>query len=175
MKAKEARMAAVIEDYNEGLTVKEIMDKHDLSYKTVKEYLRLYKMENESDYHRKKTEESEERARVMAGEFANGMTTQEIADRHGVDKTSVMLALRLNRTANADPDALYRRLMCTAKTKRYIREWAKDKAGRILRTPDGELAVMQVHKNGVMLCTDLKQVYRTSFTAGQLFYMNGGR
>lgn len=171
---KGARMAAVINDYEDGLTVKEIAEKRSLATKTVKEYLRQHKYDTASEYHQKKMEETEARAEVMAQELADGMSIQEIADRHGIDHTSVTLALRFRKVEAMDHDALYKQVICSARTSRYIRQWAKDKAGRILRTPDGEMVVTQIYPH-MMVCTNLKQKVRTTYMNWQLYYMNGGR
>lgn len=176
MKGKEARMAAVVRGHDEGLTVKELAEKHDLSINTVREYLRLNTIDHVSGYHRKRMEESEERTESMVQEYAEGLPIREIADRHGVSCSSVQQSLQHHRMDGADPDAIYKVLTCTAQDGRYIRGWASRQAGRTLMTPDGEMTVAELYPN-IMLCIARrnKRIVSTTFTNGQLFYMNGGR
>lgn len=176
MRGKEARIAAVIKDYEEGLTVKELAEKHDISVNTVTEYLRQNKMNNASDYHKKKMEQSEQRTEAMSQEYEDGLSMQEIADRHRVDYSRVQQSLQDRRMDGINYDTLYKVLMCPAQSRGYIARWAESQAGRTLRTPDGEMTVAEVYPN-IMLCIMRrnKRMWRTTFTSGQLFYMNGGR
>lgn len=170
-KAKLIRKNAVLSEYKAGMGLREIAKKYSIGLKTVQEYLRDYRM---SEYEEKEKKRKERSASIVKEDKA-GTDRREIAEKHSVSVQTVNDTIRQDKASKAPEDLLYKELMCPAQHKSYLRKWAYKKQGKSIKTPEGRMIVLNAYPHIVECAKQhMNGFIVTTFTHGEVFYMNQG-
>ena len=190
-KSIKARMVAA--DHNNGVTVKELAKKYEVTTTTIRNYIKEDKERKENkeavkkkalDQKQKKEERDQERrspieartARAMQrkeqvkADVEAGMSRQEAAEKEGLSYATVTDYIR--------GDALLpnsRDMLCTAVRKGDMREWAKRQPGSTINTPGGKMIVSEAYPYILECAKRCKKGFIvTTYTLGEVYYMNQG-
>lgn len=171
-KAKLIRKNAVINQYKAGKTQREIAKKYGLALKTVGEYLRDYRMEEAE----KAAGKRKERSASITSEVEAGGDRHEIAEKYEVSYQTVNDTVRQGITEGIPEDVLYKVFMCPAQHKSVLRGWAEKLPGKSIETPEGKMTVLNAYPNILECAKQHKSGYIvTTFTLGEVYYLNRGR
>lgn len=152
----------------EGMSLRQIAEEHELSQKTIRNYL------GEANV---RLEKPDREARKVAAvrKFKNGKTREEIADELNISYASVMDYIREDRMENSETE-IYKEIGTFGRHKREIRKWAADQAGKYLNTPDGSKLVLEAYPNFLLFHEKWGSTSgKVTFTTAEIYYMNERR
>ena len=194
--AKVIKARMVVSDHNNGVTVKQLAKKYEVTTTTIRNYIKEDKERKENkeavkkkalDQKQKKEERDQERRSPIEARTARaiqrkekikadveaGMSRQEAAEKEGLSYATVTDYIRGDKL----PEAVetYRDMICTAVKKETIREWAKRQPGSTIDTPGGKMIVLEAYPNILECAKRCKRGFIvTTYTLGEVYYMNQG-
>ena len=192
--AKIIKSRIVVSEYNAGTTIKELSKKYGLTTATIRNYIRddkerrkdkkaaakkaaeQKKMKAVRDKERRNTLEArsalaEKRKEKVRADVKSGMSMREAAEKEGLSYGTVTDYIRGDKLPNAVET--YRDLFCVAVEERRMRQWAKNQIGRYIRTPDGEMIVLQTYPHIIECARKCKKEFIvTTYTHSEVFYLN---
>lgn len=170
--AKLIKKNAAICHYKEGKAIREIARELDITPKTVREYLRDYRMQEAKEA----AERRRKRSASITKEVKDGGDRREIAQKYGVSRQTVNDTVRHDITEGSPEDVLYKLYMCAACHKNVLRRWAKKQLGGSIQTPEGIMTVLNAYPNIIECAKRYGDRYLvTTFTLGEVYYINQGR
>lgn len=187
--AKIIKSRIVVSEYNAGTTIKELSKKYGLTTATIRNYIRddkerhkdkkaaeQKKMKAVRDKERRNTLEArsalaEKRKEKVRANVKSGMSMREAAEKEGLSYSTVTDYIRGDKLPNIVET--YRDLFCVAVKESTMRQWAKKQIGRYIRTPDGEMIVLQTYPHIIECARKCKKGFIvTTYTHGEVFYLN---
>ena len=193
--AKLIKKRIVVSEYRNGINIRDLAKKYDLSTTTIRNYINedeeehkarkdnaLRAKEKEAEIRAKERDEAkarntlEVRAEIAEGrrqrvkaDIEAGISKEEIVEREGISRATINDYLR----GDAIPEGTetYKETICPAVRMRVIREWADEQIARQINTPAGKMTVCAVYPNFMRLTTGSDY---QNFTLGELYYMNAG-
>lgn len=187
--AKIIKSRIVVSEYNAGTTIKELSKKYGLTTATIRNYIRDDKERHKDkkaaeqkkikavrDKERRNTLEArsalaEKRKEKVRADVKSGMSMREAAEKEGLSYGTVTDYIRGDKLPNIVET--YRDLFCVAVEKSTMRQWAKKQIGRYIRTPDGEMIVLQTYPHIIECARKCKKGFIvTTYTHGEVFYLN---
>lgn len=187
--AKIIKSRIVVSEYNAGTTIKELSKKYGLTTATIRNYIRDDKerhkdkkaaeqkeMKAVRDKERRNTLEArsalaEKRKEKVRANVKSGMSMREAAEKEGLSYSTVTDYLRGDKLPNIVET--YRDLFCVAVKESTMRQWAKKQIGRYIRTPDGEMILLQTYPHIIECGRQCKKGFIvTTYTHGEVFYLN---
>lgn len=187
--AKIIKSRIVVSEYNAGTTIKELSKKYGLTTATIRNYIRddkerhkdkkaaeQKKMKAVRDKERRNTLEArsalaEKRKEKVRANVKSGMSMREAAEKEGLSYSTVTDYIRGDKLPNIVET--YRDLFCVAVKESTMRQWAKKQIGRYIRTPDGEMIVLQTYPHIIECGRKCKKGFIvTTYTHGEVFYLN---
>ncbi len=151
----------------DGMSLRQIAVKHDLSPKTIRNYLGEAKVKLD-----KPGRESRKVAAVRA--YEEGKTSVEIAEELDLCLDSVRYYIRDDK-AKRSGEEIYKEIGSIGVLKRHIKEWAIKQTGKYLHTPEGTLICTEAYPNLLVFHKKWGSVNgRTTFTTAEIYYMNKG-
>lgn len=192
--AKIIKSRIVVSEYNAGTTIKELSKKYGLTTATIRNYIRddkerrknkkaaekkaaeQKKMKAVRDKERRNTLEArsalaEKRKEKVRADVKSGMSMREAAKKEGLSYGTVTDYIRGEKLPNIVET--YRDLFCVAVEESTMRQWAKNQIGRYIRTPDGEMIVLQTYPHIIECARKCKkEIIVTTYTHSEVFYLN---
>lgn len=187
--AKIIKSRIVVSEYNAGTTIKELSKKYGLTTATIRNYIRddkerhkdkkaaeQKKMKAVRDKERRNTLEArsalaEKRKEKVRANVKSGMSMREAAEKEGLSYSTVTDYIRGDKLPNIVET--YRDLFCVAVKESTMRQWAKKQIGRYIRTPDGEMIVLQIYPHIIECGRQCKKGFIVNtYTHGEVFYLN---
>ena len=192
--AKIIKSRIVVSEYNAGTTIKELSKKYGLTTATIRNYIRddkemrknkraaekkaaeQKKMKAVRDKERRNTLEArsalaEKRKEKVRADVKSGMSMREAAEKEGLSYGTVTDYIRGDKLPNIVES--YRDLFCAAVEESTMRQWAKKQIGRYIRTPDGEMIVLQTYPHIIECARRCKKEFVvTTYTHSEVFYLN---
>ena len=192
--AKIIKSRIVVAEYNAGTTIKELSKKYGLTTATIRNYIRddkerrknkkaaekkvaeQKKMKAVRDKERRNTLEArsalaEKRKEKVRADVKSGMSMREAAKKEGLSYGTVTDYIRGEKLPNIVET--YRDLFCVAVEESTMRQWAKNQIGRYIRTPDGEMIVLQTYPHIIECARKCKkEIIVTTYTHSEVFYLN---
>lgn len=192
--AKIIKSRIVVSEYNAGTTIKELSKKYGLTTATIRNYIRddkerrknkkaaekkaaeQKKMKAVRDKERRNTLEArsalaEKRKEKVRADVKSGMSMREAAEKEGLSYGTVTDYIRGEKLPNIVET--YRDLFCVAVEESTMRQWAKNQIGRYIRTPDGEMIVLQTYPHIIECARKCKkEIIVTTYTHSEVFYLN---
>lgn len=188
--AKLIKKRVVVSEYRNGMNIRDLAKKYDLSTTTIRNYinedeeehkarkdnaLRAKEKEAGSGQRKEKRQRHGKKRRKQRGtprdgaDIEAGISKEEIVEREGISRTTINDYLR----GDAIPEGAetYKETICPAVRMRVIREWANEQITRQINTPAGKMTVCAVYPNFMRLTTGSNY---QNFTLGELYYMNVG-
>lgn len=192
--AKLIKSRAVVRDHNNGMRIKEIAKKYDLSTETIRQYIKAAKNENpemaaaqeekqkeikaqrDKERHQSlkaRSELSEKRKEKVKAYVDRGMSRHEAAEKAGLSYVTVTDYIRSDKIPIGA--LTYKDTLRIGQSIGTLRAWAEKKVGNIIQTPEGKMIMICAHPYIVECakrCT--KGFITTTFTLGEVYYANQG-
>lgn len=199
--AKLIKKRVVVSEYRNGVNIRDLAKKYDLSTTTIRNYINQDEEERQArkdnalrakgkeaeirakEREAKKAERNAERRNTLEvrAEIAESRRQRVKADiEAGISKEEIVEREGISRATINDylrGDAIpegaetYKETICPAVRMRVIRKWADEQITRQINTPAGKMTVCAVYPNFMRLTTGSDY---QNFTLGELYYMNVG-